>query len=127
MGESQPASAEQPAWTVTLAEDEALALIGHLLSSAELCLYEPELYGSFRLLDATSRLLNILLRKEAAEHDAFLQQLQQEVDQKKVWMLYDPSGFREFVREAPVLLARRLKEQAHAERGSHGQHDGDRT
>src|SRR5579871_5668580 len=62
-------------WTVTLAEDEVLAILGHLLSSAELCLYEPELYGSFRLLDATSRLLGTVLGKEEAGHDAFLRHL----------------------------------------------------
>jgi hypothetical protein len=107
----QPGIGGEPAWTVTLAEGEVLTLIGHLLSSAELCLYEPELYGSFRLLDATGRLLSILLRQVPADQDAFLRQLKRELDQKKGLMLYDQEGYRAFVREAPVLLARRLKDQ----------------
>lgn len=101
----------QISWSVLISQDEALAIIGHLLSSAELCLYEPELYGSFRLLDATSRLLAVLLSKQPANHDAFLARLKQEIDQKKVWMMYDHAGYRAFVQEVPVLLARRLKER----------------
>jgi hypothetical protein len=98
-------------WTVSLSEDEILTIIGHLLSSAELCLYEPELYGSFRLLDATSRLLGTVLGKEAAGHDAFLLHLKQEIDQKKMLMIWDSDGYRDFVREVPVQLAVRLKQQ----------------
>ena len=120
----QPPAAARPPWTVTLSEDEILTVIGHLLSSAELCLYEPELYGSFRLLDATSRFLGILLSKEPADHDPFLLRLKQEIDQKKVWMMYDHTGYRDFVQEVPALLAARLKERARSERGSDGDRDG---
>jgi hypothetical protein len=109
-------AAERASWTTTLSEDEALAIIGHLLSSAELCLYEPELYGSFRLLDAASRFLGTLLSKEPASQDPFLLRLKEEIDRKKVWMIYDHSGYREFVQAVPVLLAERLKERARAER-----------
>lgn len=99
-------------WTAPIPEDEALAVLGHLLSSAELCLFEPELYGTFRLLDATSRLLTALMRTEPANHDPFLIKLKEEIDSKKVWLMYDRDGFREFAREVPVLLATRLKERA---------------
>jgi hypothetical protein len=105
-------------WAVPVSEEEALTLIGHLLSSAELCLYEPELYGSFRLLDAASRFVAMLASKDPARQDGFLYQLQQEIDQKKTAMMYDPDGFRAFVREVPVLLATRLKEYARAVEGS---------
>jgi hypothetical protein len=109
--ETQPAPTEA-SWTATIPEDEALAVIGHLLSSAELCLVEPELYGTFRLLDATTRLLTALMRTEPAHSDPFLVKLKEEIDAKKVWLIYDRDGFREFAREAPVLLARRIKERA---------------
>jgi hypothetical protein len=121
----QPRTAERSSWTSPLSEGQALALIGHLLSSAELCLYEPELYGSFRLLDATSLFLDMLLASEPARHDAFLVHLKEQIDQKKIWMLYDRSGYRDFVQEAPVLLARRLKELARSERGDDGHADGE--
>lgn len=98
-------------WSISLSEDEILAMVGHLLSSAELCLYEPELYGSFRLLDATSRLLGAVLSKEPAKRDEFLLHLKQEIDHKKLLMIRDSDGYREFVREVPVLLAARLKER----------------
>ena len=113
----QPPAAAWSPWTVTISEDEVLTVIAHLLSSAELCLYEPELYGSFRLLDATSRFLGILLSKEPADHDAFLLRLKQEIDQKKVWMMYDHSGYRDFVQEVPALVAMRLKERARSQKG----------
>jgi hypothetical protein len=106
-------AATEASWTATIPEDEALAVIGHLLSSAELCLFEPELYGTFRLLDATSRLLTALMRTEAARRDPFLVQLKTEIDTKKIWLVYDRDGFRDFAREVPVLLATRLKERAH--------------
>jgi hypothetical protein len=121
----QPRTAERSSWTSPLSEGQALALIGHLVSSAELCLYEPELYGSFRLLDATSRLLGMLLGSEPAQHDAFLLHLKEQIDQKKIWMLYDRSGYHEFVHEAPVMLARRLKEVARSERGDEGHANGE--
>jgi hypothetical protein len=109
--ERQPAPPEG-SWTATIPEDEALAVIGHLLSSAELSLFEPELYGTFRLLDATSRLLTALMGTEPARSDPFLVKLKGEIDAKKVWLMYDRDGFREFAREVPVLLARRIKERA---------------
>ncbi|HWE63171.1 MAG TPA: DUF6092 family protein [Chloroflexota bacterium] len=117
MEDIQPRTADRSSWPASLSEDEALAMIGHLLSSAECCLYEPELYGSFRLLDATSRLIGMLMSREPAQPDPFLRDLKQQIDQKKVWMMYDRSGYRDFVQEAPVLLARRLQERARAERG----------
>ena len=112
VAETQP-TPTKASWTAIIAEDDALAVIGHLLSSAELCLFEPELYGTFRLLDATSRLLTALMRTEPAHSDPFLVKLKAEIDTKKVWLMYDRDGFREFAREVPVLLATRLKERAH--------------
>jgi hypothetical protein len=111
---------DRTTWSVALSEDEILALIGHLLSSAELCLNEPQFYGSFRLLDATSRLLGMLLNKEAAGHDAFLAQLKQEIDRNKVLMIYDSAGYQDFVQQVPVLVAARLKERFQSEGGRDG-------
>src|SRR5579872_174721 len=99
MGMTQPPPGQDAPWSVCISEDEVLATLGHLLSSAELCLYEPELYGSFRLLDAASRLLGIVLSKKPLQDDSFLTGLKREIDQKKVWMMYDRPGFRNFLRE----------------------------
>ena len=113
----QAPAADRTTWSVTLSEDEILALIGHLLSSAELCLNEPQFYGSFRLLDATSRLLSTLLSKSPANRDAFLTRLKQEIDRNKVLMIYDSVGYQDFVQQVPVLLAARLKERFQLEGG----------
>jgi hypothetical protein len=102
---------------VSISQEEALKLLGHQLSSAELCLYEPELYGTFRLLDAASRLLGVLVSKDPASQDSFLVELKQEIDQKKTAVMYDPDGFRAFVQEVPGLVAERLKDYARAVKG----------
>jgi hypothetical protein len=111
-------------WVATLSADEALTVIGYLVSSAELCLDDPADYGPFRLLDAANRFLGMLLAKDLAQGDAFLQQLKEHIDQRKDWLMYDRDGYREFVRELPVLFARHLKERAAAERGSDEKHAG---
>ncbi|MDB5074849.1 MAG: hypothetical protein JWO42_1028 [Chloroflexi bacterium] len=115
----------QARWVATLSADEALAVIGYLVSSAELCLDDPVLYGPFRLLDAANRFLGMLLEQDSVQGDAFLKQLREEIDQKKDWLMYDRDGFCEFVREVPVLLAGHLRQQAEAGRRSDGTH-GDR-
>ncbi|MDB5056943.1 MAG: hypothetical protein JWO59_415 [Chloroflexi bacterium] len=115
----------QARWVATLSADEALAVIGYLVSSAELCLDDPVLYGPFRLLDAANRFIGILLDKDPVQGDAFLRQLREDINQKKDWLMYDRDGFCEFVRAVPVQLAGHLREQAEAGRGRDGTH-GDR-
>jgi hypothetical protein len=44
-------------------ESDALILFTHLVTSAELCLSEPWDYGSYRLLDAASRLAAAMLAR----------------------------------------------------------------
>jgi len=112
----------QARWVATFSADEALAVIGYLVSSAALCLDDPVLYGSFRLLDAANRFLGLLLAKDPVWDDAFLHQLKEQIDQKKDWLMYDQDSYRDFVRGVPVLLAGHLKDRAKAERGSDGTH-----
>jgi hypothetical protein len=100
------ASSEQ----MVLSEEEAFALLAFLFSSAELCLVEPTHYGSFRLIDAASRLMGSMLEHNPARTAAFLRQFKDEVDTKKVWMMWDRAAYDAFLRAAPAIIARELKQ-----------------
>jgi len=103
-------------WSVEEAEAEAgkspgeadpwLSLMAYLVSSALGCLDEPQAYGSFRLLDALSRLLEIL-ETVKPEDKGFLEALRREIEEKKYMVLSDPAGYRRFL----VELAGRLVER----------------
>lgn len=104
----------------SLCEDDVLSILGYLVSSAELCLDDPPLYGSFRLLDAANRFLGILLDKEPVRGDTFFRELKEQLDVKKDWLMYDQEGYRDFVRQVPMLLARYLRARAEAAKGTDG-------
>jgi hypothetical protein len=102
------ASSEQ----LVLSEEEAFALLAFLFSSAELCLVEPTHYGTFRLIDAASRLMGYMLEHNPERSAAFIRQFKNEVDTKKVWMMGDRAGYDAFLREAPAVIANELKRLA---------------
>lgn len=93
-------------------EGEAFELVVYLASAAELTLLEPELYGSFRLVDAASRLLGPLSERAPASRRAFYEQLRTEIDRRKVLMMSDKDAYVEFVRGLPATLAAELKSRA---------------
>lgn len=92
-----------------VSEEEAFELVVYLVSAAELTLLEPELYGSFRLIDAASRLLAPLTERGSASRRAFYEELKSEIDRRKVLMMSDRDGYVEFVRELPAAVAAELK------------------
>jgi hypothetical protein len=93
-------------------EEEAFELVVYLASAAELTLLEPELYGSFRLVDAASRLLAPLSERAPASRRAFYEELKAEIDRRKVLMMSDKDAYLEFVRGLPATLAAELKTRA---------------
>ncbi len=106
---------ETPAPACALTEDEALEIIAYLVASAEISLTEPSHYAIFRLLDATSRMMDFMLKKDLQRTGAFLQAFKSELDTKKVWMMWDLDAFFDFVRTAPAMVAaeaRRLETAA---------------
>jgi hypothetical protein len=112
---------------LVVSEDEAYELLAHLVSSAEICTFEPYHYGTFRLLDAASRLMESMLRHDSNGDRAWLQAFKQEVDEKKVWMMWDREGYFQFLREAGGKVGRALKErQARAELAATGLTRNDR-
>src|SRR5262249_29757765 len=98
--------------TGVLTEEQALELIAFLASSAEISLTEPTHYANFRLIDATSRLIGFMLEHETPRTGAFLRAFKEEVDKKKVWMMWDEEAFFDFLRSAPAMVAAEAKRLA---------------
>lgn len=92
----------------TLDRRTAYELLCHLAASAELCVVEPVHYGTFRLLDAVSRLSGALL--DAGLEDAWLDDLRAEVDEKKTLMMSDLDAYYAFLPEVSLRLAEHLRE-----------------
>ncbi len=97
-----------------LSEDEALDLLMFLVSSAEICLAEPTHYGTFRLIDAASRLMGHMLAHDPSRSGDFLRQFKAEVDTKKAWMMWDREAYDDFLRSAPAQFAVEVKRLVHA-------------
>ncbi len=92
-------------------KDEAWELLAYLTASAELCTREPHYYGTFRLIDAASRLMGFMLASSERE-STWLAEFKHEVDEKKLWMLRDRSGYFEFLNQVPAELADHMTQEA---------------
>jgi len=84
-----------------------MALLAHLVTSADICRFEPHVYGTFRLIDAASRLIEALL--ESGCEDAWLKGFRDEIERKKTWMMWDREAYYEFLPEAAGKLAAELR------------------
>jgi hypothetical protein len=95
-----------------LTEEDVFELLAFLATSASLCVDEPKLYGTFRLVDAASRLLGFVLESDQLEDKQSLQQLKDEIDEKKFLMTTDQEGYVQFLDDLTRKVARGLKERA---------------
>ncbi len=93
---------------IALTEEQALELLAYLTASADISLFEPELYGPFRLIDAASHVAGYVLSHDPGDRRAFWEALKTEIDQKKVWLMWDRPGFRQFLAEMPGKVAGEL-------------------
>jgi hypothetical protein len=102
-------TSEPPAGQMALTEEEAFDLLAFLFSSAEICLVEPTYYGTFRLIDAASRLMGYMLEHDPGHSAEFIRRFKEEVDTKKVWMMWDREAYYDFLRSAPAVVAAEMK------------------
>lgn len=100
--------AREPADPLVVGESDALTLLAHLVTSAELCLTEPYDYGMFRLIDAASRLATAMLPRSSATSRAFLEAFIAEVDEKKMWDTRDRDRYGVFLRDTSRRTAEHL-------------------
>jgi hypothetical protein len=102
-------TSEPPAEQMVLTEEQAFDLLAFLFSSAEICLVEPTYYGTFRLIDAASRLMGYMLEHDPERSAEFVRRFKEEVDTKKGWMMWDREAYYDFLRSAPAVVAAELK------------------
>jgi Family of unknown function (DUF6092) len=109
-----PGGAQGPSATVP--RERAYELLAHLVASAEICVAEPHYYGSFRLLDAASKLAAMMLG--CGLDDPWLAGLQAELDRSKAAMMSDRPAFYSYLPQASRQVAQRLLQTT-------GNHTGD--
>lgn len=103
-----PAADGEPA--VTVSRERVYELLAHLIASAELCVVEPDYYGSFRLLDAAAKLAAMMLG--CGLDDPWLAGLHAELDRSKLLMMSDRPAFYSYLPQASRQVAERLLQTA---------------
>jgi hypothetical protein len=94
---------------MVLTADQAFDLLAFLFSAAEISLVEPTYYGTFRLVEAASHLMGFMLEHDPERSREFLLRFKDEVDTKKVWMMWDRAAYDAFLRSAPAVVAAEVK------------------
>jgi len=89
--------------------DDHFKLLAFLITSARGCVDEPILYGPLRLVDAASRLIDIM-EKEGKANEQILK-LQELIEEKKDLVMYDEEAFVNFLDELSRELAKIIKEE----------------
>jgi len=103
-----PGAADDPGDPLVVGESEALTLLAHLVTSAELCMTEPYDYGVFRLIDAASRLAASMLPRSSDESRDFIAAFLADVDERKMWSTRDRERYAAFLRETSRRTAEHL-------------------
>lgn len=82
-------------------------LICYMATSACNLVDEPPLYGPFRLIDASSRLIDILENEGAT--DQTLIEARELIEEKKYFVMTDEKAFNDFLNELVLKLVERFK------------------
>lgn len=85
---------------------EAHKLLCYMATSARNLVGEPPMYGPFRLVDASSRLIDIL--EQQGVDDSTLMKARDLIEEKKYLVMNDEDAFVEFLDELVMLLAKGL-------------------
>tara|TARA_B100000686_G_scaffold342680_1_gene422279 strand:- start:1266 stop:1589 length:324 start_codon:yes stop_codon:yes gene_type:complete len=101
---------------ITVAEIDLLRILAYLTSSADTQLFEPDIYGPFRMVEAASQLANAILEGDPGAHRAFWEQIQTNIDENKFRAIWDKQSFRDFVSETPRGIGEELARRDHTER-----------
>lgn len=87
--------------------DKHFQLLAFLITSARGCIDEPKLYGPLRLLDAATKLIEIM--EEEGKTTPEIVELQRLIDEKKDLVMYDEEAFVKFLDELSKRLAKIIK------------------
>jgi hypothetical protein len=99
-------------WCITrsteeLIKDEHFKLLAFLITSARGCVEEPHLYGSLRLVDAASKLIDIM-RSEGKTSEE-LEKLQKHIEEGKHLLMHSEEDFIKFLDELVKELVKIVK------------------
>ena len=97
---------------MVISEEKFYELLSFMVTSAHLSVDEPDLYGSFRLIDGACRLIEFALESGQLEDEQFVGEFKEYADVRKHWMMTDEPGYLRFLEEATGKLAKELKRQA---------------
>ena len=95
-----------------ITEEALFELLSFLVTSAHLCVQEPRLYGTFRLIDAACRLLGFALEDGQLESEQFLRAFKEDADQRKFLLFSDETRYLEFLEDATRKMAKEMKNRA---------------
>jgi hypothetical protein len=96
---------------MVISEEDFYELLSFMVTSAYLSVEEPELYGSFRLIDGACRLIEFALESGQLRDEHFVKEFKEYADVRKHWMMTDESGYLQFLEEATGKLAEELRRQ----------------
>ena len=99
---------------LVVSEGDLYEVLSFLVSSAHLCVVEPELYGTFRLIDAACRLIGFALESGQLEDDQFLRKFKEDADKRKFLLVTDEEAYFKFLEEATRKMAKEMKRRATA-------------
>jgi hypothetical protein len=99
---------------MVMTEEDLFELLAFLVTSAHLCVQEPRLYGTFRLIDAACRLLGFALESEQLEGEQFFRAFKEDADERKFLLFSDKTDYLEFLEDATRTLAKEAKDRATA-------------
>lgn len=77
----------------TSGEDRLFELVLYLISSARLTLDEPPIYGSLRLVEGASRLVDAASELDGIDVDEFLAGGRESIEDNKLKMINDHEGY----------------------------------
>lgn len=93
---------------IAFSEADALRILAYLTASADTQLFEPDIYGPFRMVEAASQLAAAVLDGDPGENRAFWEQMKAHLDENKFRVIWDKPSFREFVAETPRTVGEEL-------------------
>lgn len=97
-----------------LSEEDLYEMLSFLVTSAHLCVEEPRLYGTFRMIDAATRLIDYALEGRQLKEDQFLRGFKEDADKGKRLMMTDEQNYVGFLEDATRTLAKEMKRRATA-------------
>jgi hypothetical protein len=95
----------------SILNDKCFKLLSFLITSARGCVDEPSLYGPLRLVEAASRLIEIMEETRTKEKiNEQIISMKELIEEKKNEVMYNEEEFVNFLDELSKKLAKIIKE-----------------